>query len=485
MNEGENKEGSLTDEASLGEDGFRKEIEDNQGKEWNDDHGKEIRDDPREQPFAMPGEIKEAQMTEPSANTPFEVKASDVQGNSARIEGNAQRPKQRSGALTFAIVMSVCFGITLLILIASLVGGGSDAFLPGLSGGSSVTDGNDTPNENIAQGNGETLTLQQISSRGKSVVVAISVQTAMGSGSGTGIIMTSDGYIATNFHVIDDAQEITVHLYHGREYSAEVIGSSEIDDLAVLKIDAQGLTAATFGNSAAALEGDRVVVIGHPAGLEFGWTSTYGFISAINRDVKIRDYDGTLIKKMTLLQTDANVNSGNSGGPMFNDRGEVIGIITMKLAGDYEGMGFAIPSNGALSLLEALMKTGTTDGVQSEVSSARPVLGVTGVSVEKDQYYVMGEDRIYLLTEEEAAETEGSFRASETGVLITAVTESSDAHEKVKSGDIIVALNGKTMTTMSRMREYLYDCSIGDEVEIEYIRDGVREKTSVRLMAAE
>ncbi len=385
---------------------------------------------------------------------------------------------RRNGVLTFAIVMSVCFVLTLLVLIASLISGG----LSELSHGDGGLYGDGTLD--LSDGQGDALSLQEISAKGNEVVVAVSIRTAMGTGSGTGIIMTEDGYIATNHHVIENATDITVQLYDGSQYEAQLVGSSEIDDLAVLKINKRGLPTAVFGDSSQVSVGDRAVVIGHPAGLEFGWTSTYGFVSAINRDVKIRDLDGTMTKKMTLLQTDANVNSGNSGGPMFNDRGEVIGIITLKLAGDYEGMGFAIPSNGAVPLLEALMRTGTTDGVQSEVSSARPELGITGVSVEKDRYYVLGEDRIYELSEAEAEATEASFKAGETGVFITAVAPRSGSYDKIMAGDIVTLLDGKAVYTTTEMREILYDKSVGDTIEVTLVRNGEQITVSVQLKAA-
>ena len=396
---------------------------------------------------------------------------------------NRAHKKRRSGALTFAIVMSACFLLTLAVLVASIAFDGFD--LGGLvSFGDATLPGDNLPGA-AGSGSGEVLSLQEISAQGKQVVVAISVMSPVGKSTGTGIILTSDGYIATNAHVVENAQSIKVQLYGGREYRADLIGASGTDDLAVIKIQAEGLPVAALGDSDAVCEGDRAVVIGHPAGLEFGWTSTYGFISAINRNVKIRDLDGTLIKKMTLIQTDANVNSGNSGGPMFNDRGEVIGIITLKLTGNYEGMGFAIPINAARPLLAALMETGTVDGVHSEVSSARAVLGITGVTVEKDVYYVLGDSRIYTLTPEQAETTEGSFLAQESGVLVTNISEDSDAKERLQQGDIITALNGMDMTNMDQMIEYLNDCEVGDEVEVQFVRDGQTEQTTVVLIAAQ
>ena len=398
----------------------------------------------------------------------------------AQAAEDARRTTQtrRSGALTFAIVMSGCFLLTLLVLIAALISGGT--FGPSRAGDDLYSDGT----VDISDGNGDALTLQQISEKGNEVVVAVTVKTAAGVGSGTGIIMTEDGYIATNQHVIENATEITVQLYDGSKYTATLVGSSAIDDLAVLKIEKKGLPVAVFGDSSKVSVGDRTVVIGHPAGLIFGWTSTYGFVSAINRDVMIRNYYGTLVKKMTLLQTDANVNKGNSGGPMFNDRGEVIGIITMKLVGNYEGMGFAIPSNVAVPLLETLMKTGSADGTQPEVSSQRPQLGITGVDVEGGQWYVMMGRYLLSLTEEQASEIEQSFYAETTGVHILTVVEEADAFGKIQPGDIITALDGNEILTMTALREYLSKLSIGDTVETTVVREGQQLTVSVVLTAS-
>ena len=397
-----------------------------------------------------------------------EQQAADAAANAA---------KRRRGIRNYAIVMTACFAISFIILIATLV--------TGWSGSLAYPSGDGSYREIFIREEVDTdaLTMQEISAQGNRVVVAISVKTDTGGGIGTGIVMTSDGYIITNSHVVNGANEIAVQMYDGTKYRAELIGESEIDDLAVIKINASGLQAAKFGKSSDALVGDRVVVIGHPAGMEFGWTSTYGRLSAINRDVKIRESDGTLIKKMTLIQTDANVNSGNSGGPMFNDRGEVIGIITLKLAGDYEGIGFAIPIDTAMPLLTALKEKGTTDGVESGVSSARPQLGITGVIVEKDQYYVLMGDRIGILTEEQAATTEGSFCAVASGWMVTKVEENVDAHGKILPDDIITAIDGVAVTSFEVLREYLYECNVGDTVTLEYVRDGKSASVNIVLGA--
>ena len=390
------------------------------------------------------------------------------------------RKIRRRGALTYAIVMTACFAVCFAILLATLFAGwGEGVFQPSDSSKNPSLGSNSVDSEG-------TLTMQQISAAGNRVVVAITAKSSLSTSVGTGIIMTVDGYIATNSHVVDDASTIVVRLYDGTEYRAELVGQSELNDLAVIKINASGLPCATFGKSSETVVGDSVVAIGHPAGLDFGWTSTYGRVSAINRDVKIRDTDGTLIKKMTLLQTDANVNGGNSGGPLFNDKGEVIGIITLKLAGNYEGLGFAIPIDAAMPLLTALMEHGHVDGIDSGVASGRPLLGINGVMVEKDAYYALYEDYIQRLTEEQAKETEGSFQALATGVLITGVLPNLDAQGKIEVGDIMIAIDGMAIPSFESMREYLYNCDVGDTVTIEYVRkDGSNGVANIVLKAAQ
>ncbi len=412
----------------------------------------------------------------------------------AQVQYDAQKRAgdSRRGVRNYAIVMTVCFVVSLSLLVGTLLLGWGGALLGVNPGNASDSGGyreifiRDGVDENA-------LTMQEIAAAGNQVVVAISVKThGITSFSGSGIVMTSDGYIVTNSHVVHGADELFVQTYDGAHYSASLVGESEQDDLAVIKIRAQGLTMAKFGKSSDALVGDRVVAIGHPASLDLGWTVTFGRLSAINREVKTRDTDGTLIKKMTLLQTDVSVNHGNSGGPMFNDRGEVIGIITSKVEGlsdysgtYYEGLGFAIPIDAALPLLSALIEKGTTDGVESGVSSGRPQLGITSVMVEEGRFYVLEEDRIQLLTEEAAATTEGSFKAGATGLLVTDVLESVDAYQYLKDGDIMTAIDGIKITSFEVMREHLYDCNIGDIVTIDYVRDGVPGKATVLLGAAQ
>ena len=187
------------------------------------------------------------------------------------------------------------------------------------------------------------LTLQQVYSLCSPSVVAITAETGeTGYYWGSGIVMSADGYIITNYHVLDGTKSVKVTLYDDAEYDALLVGFDSISDIAVLKIDASGLTPASFGDSAALHVGDRVVAIGNPLGEELRGTMTDGIISAINRDISYRNHT------MTLLQTNAAINEGNSGGPLINLYGQVVGITNMKMmsssfSSTIEGIGLPSP----------------------------------------------------------------------------------------------------------------------------------------------
>ena len=212
----------------------------------------------------------------------------------------------------------------------------------------------------IAEKEGQELSTQEIAVKaGPAVVGVLSKvqtynfwgQTATGQSSGSGVVVSADGYIVTNFHVIEGAMSVQVVLNSGVEYEAKVVGYDEKSDIAVLKIEEKGLTYVTFGDSSAVMVGDRAVAIGNPLGTELMGTVTQGIISAVNRTVTVED------KTMTLIQTDAAINSGNSGGALLNAYGELIGINTVKMAATgVEGLGFAIPSNDAVKFIATVDK---------------------------------------------------------------------------------------------------------------------------------
>lgn len=401
-------------------------------------------------------------------------------------DGADRSRKRRSGILTYAIVMTAFFAVSFVILILSLLTGGLSGKDVVSEGGSSAPTVSDRI-VYVREDNGDSgyLTLQEIYAQRVDSVVAVSTKKVNGTGVGTGFVLRKDGYIATNYHVVKDATQIVVQLYSGKQYAAELINYSEVDDLAVIKVEAEDLPVLPVGNSGDVLVGDDVVIIGHPAGLEFGWSTTGGIVSAINREVKIKNIDGTLNKKMTLLQTNANVNSGNSGGPMMNLKGEVIGIITMKLSDGYEGMGFAIPIDGAMEILNAIIEKGSADDVDSSVSKGRAVLGVTGFDITGGYYYYIDGDRIRIVREDALDLYEGEFYAEVSGFYISEVSENSTCKGVLQPGDIIFAIDGVTTDSRSKMMAILDEKNVGDEVVIEYDRDGEVFSAKVALIAAE
>ena len=304
--------------------------------------------------------------------------------------------------------------------------------------------------ENIPQAGG--LSLQEIYAGAIHSVVSISCATPSGASSGTGVILSADGYIVTNCHVIENATTQQVLLQNGEQFSATIVGLDPVSDLAVLHVDAAELSPATFGDSTSLRVGDSVVAIGDPLGAELRGTMTDGIVSAINRDIT------TGGRTMTLIQTNAALNSGNSGGPLLNCYGQVIGINTMKI-GDYmsddgvEGLGFAIPSVTVKEIVDQLISNGYVAG--------RPSLGISGQAVTAfDQLYY----RIPL------------------GVCITDIDEASDAAAKgLAVGDIILQLDGKRITDTETLTSLLYSHEAGDLVALVIYRQGKQYSVTVQL----
>ena len=275
-------------------------------------------------------------------------------------------------------------------------------------------------------------------------VVSIICRNGRTASSGTGVIMDASGYIITNAHVVEDALEITVLLTDGRELAAKCVGVDMLSDLAVLKVSAAMLTPAEFGDSNQLRVGDEVVAIGDPLGVELRGTMTNGIISGINRDIKSGN------RTMTLLQTTAALNTGNSGGPLINCYGQVVGINTMKI-GDYasesgvESLGFSIPITSVQTVLEQLASQGYVAG--------RPDLGLEGqeISIFYQFYYGLP-----------------------AGILITNVDEdSSAAGQGICRGDVLTHLNGRAVTSWDQMEEFIYASSVGDELTAVFYRDGM------------
>ena len=300
----------------------------------------------------------------------------------------------------------------------------------------------------------DALCLQDIYSSVIDSVVSISSMTSSGTSSGTGIIMSSDGYVITNHHVITGALVISVLTNDNQEYEAALVGSDEMSDLAVLKIDARGLQAAEFGDSSKLRVGDSVVAIGDPLGVQLRGTMTNGIISAINRDLTVGD------RTMTLIQTNAALNNGNSGGPLINCYGQVIGINTVKMSSYYtatasvEGLGFAIPISVAKPIIDELIENGYVAG--------RPAIGISGDSL--PSYY-----RTY-------------YRLPE-GVYVTSVNEGSDAKAKgIREGDIVTAINGEKICSIDELNTVKNQYAAGDEVTLTIYRSGTYYEVTVTIV---
>ncbi|HHY82384.1 MAG TPA: PDZ domain-containing protein [Clostridiales bacterium] len=260
-------------------------------------------------------------------------------------------------------------------------------------------------------------------------------------GYGSGIIISKEGHILTNHHVIDGAKQLFVILYDGEKVEAELIGSDPQSDVAVLKIKHDDLTVAKIGDSDKVRKGDFAIAIGNPLGHELAGTVNFGVISAVNRTLQL---DG---RKMTLLQTDAAINRGNSGGALFNMKGEVIGMNTIKFGGDLvEGLGFAIPSNVFKPIAQEIIETGKVSYPQ------KPWLGVYITEINK-----------------EASEEFGY----PVGILITDVTKDSPALEAgIKPGDVITGINGKKIEKIDELKSTLESFEVGDVIDVSLWRNG-------------
>ena len=271
-------------------------------------------------------------------------------------------------------------------------------------------------------------------------------------GAGSGVIISQDGYLVTNNHVIDGATNIEVKTTDGKTYKATVVGSDEKIDIALLKIDAEGLTVAVLGDSSTLQQGETSIVIGNPLG-NLGGTVTKGIVSALKRTVTI---DG---KSMELLQTDAAINPGNSGGGMFDASGNLMGIVVAKSATTsdgiaVDGIGFVIPINNVKNILGDLKEKGHV---------TRPVLGVTLADVKTQtamQRYGVDKEGVYVasLTKGAAAEKAG-----------------------IKVGDIITKINGKTVDSSSEISALVQQSKVGDKMTVTVSRDGKEEDIEVTL----
>ena len=267
-------------------------------------------------------------------------------------------------------------------------------------------------------------------------------------GSGTGIIISNDGYIVTNYHVIQNTSDIEVSLSDGRNYSAEIVGLDVLTDLAVIKIEADNLSTIKFGESGVLRPGDWVFTIGNALGLRGGPSVTFGIISGVGRTVQTERGD-----LYDMIQTDAAINQGNSGGPLVNHEGEVIGINTAVYSGA-QGIGFSVSSSVAQPVINSLIKKGKV---------TRPLIGLRGINTTNtiSKRYDLG--------------------VSE-GIFVTHISSNGPADNgKLKVGDVITAINGTSTPTMSEFLPLLWGYDVGDTVTVTYISEKTPLVTDIIL----
>ncbi len=364
-----------------------------------------------------------------------------------------KKPKKKLSKTAIALIAVSTVAVLMLVTIISM----ASTFMVRGDTNKPVTEQNDIselPNKDKTETNNnvpsiqtqkptdDVLTIPQVYQKVKDSVVGIIVTSAgnatVTSGSGTGIIISEDGYISTNAHVVEGATAIRVVLTDKSEHVAELIGSDSRTDLAVIKIDKTGLQPAEFGDSESLVVGETVVAIGNPYGLELAGTVTSGIVSALNRQIIIESF------YMTLIQTDASINPGNSGGPLVNSHGQVIGVTSSKIVqSGFEGIGFAIPTSSATKIIEELIQYGYIKD--------RPFIGIQGSDIDA---------------------TYASLYSIPQGVYVEYVDPESDAHKKgLKRGDIIVAVDGVEIKSMAQLDTEKNKKSPGDTLTLTVYRN--------------
>lgn len=368
-------------------------------------------------------------------------------------QGGRRRPKRLFLLIVLLVVAGTATAILLMELGARWPGGvlaemdafptfvpdatESAAFLPSAPLGGDAT-------LFIGKASGEQLSLQEIYQKAiRSVVSIVGDQST-----GTGIVFDSRGYILTNYHVVADNAAIEVRLQDGSRYEAALVGKDQKSDLAVLKIEATGLQPAEFGDSDALQVGDVAVAIGDPLGEALRGTMTDGIISAINRNVTVEG------RVMTLIQTNAALNAGNSGGPLLNAAGQVVGINNMKMISLYssvEGLGFAIPIGIAKPLVDEIIQNGSV------------------------RYAVIG-IQVRSVTEEEEKQADGAL-------VIVGVNQKSDAYRQgLREGDRILAVNGEAVDSIDALEAAKTGLKAGDTMEITVLSPGGERTVHVALV---
>ena len=388
------------------------------------------------------------------------VQPQDAQPPKKKKKFNGKRVARSAVALVLAAAMGFAGGF-----VGAKFGGSGKVVIQQVAPSSTADSASGSDSSiTAASSSGSSLTTEQVADLVSPSVVVITTeqvvysqwswygQNQVESGAGSGVIISSDGYILTCAHVVDGASTITVTI-GDKDYTATLVGEDTTSDIAVIKIDADGLTPATVGNSDSLKVGQSVMAVGNPLG-ELGGTVTGGMISALNRSVTIQGTNST--NTMSLIQMDASVSPGNSGGGLFNMNGELVGIVNAKSSSsDAEGLGFAIPINDAIKVAQELLENGYVTG--------RPYLGVTYLAVTD-------------------AQTAQQLGVNAYGVYIVDVTKGGPADQAgLKAGDRIVSVDGSEIAAKDDLGTLMQKHTAGDTLAITVARDGQMQTVNVTL----
>ena len=388
------------------------------------------------------------------------VQPQDAQPPKKKKKFNGKRVARSAVALVLAAAMGFAGGF-----VGAKFGGSGKVVIQQVAPSSTADSASGSDSSiTAASSSGSSLTTEQVADLVSPSVVVITTeqvvysqwswygQNQVESGAGSGVIISSDGYILTCAHVVDGASTITVTI-GDKDYTATLVGEDTTSDIAVIKIDADGLTPATVGNSDSLKVGQSVMAVGNPLG-ELGGTVTGGMISALNRSVTIQG--SSSVNTMSLIQMDASVSPGNSGGGLFNMNGELVGIVNAKSSSsDAEGLGFAIPINDAIKVAQELLENGYVTG--------RPYLGITYLAVTD-------------------AQTASQLGVNAYGVYVVEVVKGGPAEKAgLQAGDRIVSVDGTEIASKDDLGTLMQKHATGDTLSITIAREGQMQTVNVTL----
>ena len=388
------------------------------------------------------------------------VQPQDAQPPKKKKKFNGKRVARSAVALVLAAAMGFAGGF-----VGAKFGGSGKVVIQQVAPSSTADSASGSDSSiTAASSSGSSLTTEQVADLVSPSVVVITTeqvvysqwswygQNQVESGAGSGVIISSDGYILTCAHVVDGASNITVTI-NDKDYTATLVGEDTTSDIAVIKIDANGLTPATVGDSDSLKVGQNVMAVGNPLG-ELGGTVTGGMISALNRSVTI--HGSSSVNTMSLIQMDASVSPGNSGGGLFNMNGELVGIVNAKSSSsDAEGLGFAIPINDAIKVAQELLENGYVTG--------RPYLGITYLAVTD-------------------AQTASQLGVNAYGVYVVEVVKGGPAEKAgLQAGDRIVSVDGTEIASKDDLGTLMQKHAAGDTLSITIARDGQMQTVNVTL----